>query len=135
MRTILAMLFYLGGAAALAAGLGASASWLTRADATAASPQRTPIIPPRIAESIERKKAVLPEPPKEVSVMRPVSQPAMNVAPVALIQTAPKVRMRERPAALSKRATRKPRRQEAIEPPHVASFAAPLPTARTDFPY
>ena len=128
------MLLYAVAAAAIMFGMVGAASWLVAPDPTGATQARaSPVLPRRIAESIERKSAPLPDLPKETSVMRPVSQPVMKVAPVALSPATPKFRGRELPAAPVKKAGRKPRNEPVSAPQD--GPAPPLPTARTDFPY
>ena len=127
------MLLYAAAAAAMMFGMLGAASWLIAPDPTLTAQVRaSPVLPRRIVESIERRNTPLPSFPEEASVMRPVSQPMMKEAPVALTAV-PKFTVKDLPVARSKKASRKPR----IEPAATAQDTpAPLlPTARTDFPY
>lgn len=133
MRTILAMLLYAAAAAAMMFGMLGAASWLIASDPTLTAQVRaSPVLPRRIAESIERRSAPLPAFPEEASVMRPVSQPMMKESPAALTAV-PRFKVKDLPAARATKASRKPR----TEPPVMAqdTLAPLLPTARTDFPY
>ena len=112
-----------------------AAAWLISPDPTLASQVRAPpAIPQRIAESIERKLAPLPEPLKETSVMRPVSG-SMREVPVSLTQPARHFKIRETSPTTNKKVKRKLRDETATTASKDAPVAQPLPTARTDFPY
>ena len=132
MRTILLMLTYSAAAGALMFGMAGAVNWLIAPDPTLAAPARAAApVPRRIADSIERKNAPLPEPDKAASVMRPV----MQEAPVALTQPAPQLKIREPSSPPSRKTTkRKPRNEPMISASQDAP-ARPHPTARTDFPY
>jgi hypothetical protein len=136
MRTIISMLLYCAAAAAMMFFLVGGPFWLIRPDPTFAKQIRQPpAIPQRIADSIERKRASVPEQPKETSVMRPVSASTMKTSPVALTQPALQLKIREIPPRPSKKVKPKPRNKAVIVPPDETPVAQPLPTARTDFPY
>jgi hypothetical protein len=61
MKTLLAsLLCYLAATCALASALVGGVAWLIRVDASGGAPAREVPIPPRIAESIDRKKAFVP---------------------------------------------------------------------------
>jgi hypothetical protein len=81
MKTLLAaLLCYLAATSALAGALLGGIAWLARVDATAGVATRAVPIPPRIADSIERKKAyVPPQPPQAPSAAANPMQQA-NVA-------------------------------------------------------
>jgi len=87
MHIATAMLGYLSVSVALASGLAGGALWLARPDASqrATSPARAAPIPPRIAESIERRRP-LPAPPAEpLAVATPAAvRPTMQESNVAL---------------------------------------------------
>lgn len=107
--------------------------WLLSAAPTASQHTRTAVIPPRIAESIERKK---PLPVKE-SEPEP-AKPVMKEATASLSAAIPQPKIRELispPKQITKR-----RREKRIEssplptaPP--VSSAQIVTTARSDFPY
>lgn len=131
MRTILFMLLYSAAAGALMLGMVGAANWLIAPDPMLVAPARAaPPVPRRIADSIERKMAPLPEPAREASVMRPV----MQQAPVALTQSAPQFRTREPSPPPRKKTKRKPHNEPMVSSSQDAP-ARPHPTARTDFPY
>ena len=128
---------YLAAAGALFGALAGGVLWLIQPGEATAEKRVAPI-PPRIAESIERKSApMMPEP---VAVM-PVSEakPAMQEAPVALPHH---YRIIEREVALPNavhRPATQPRKKTqasaspAAEPAPAATRA--VSTARSDFPY
>jgi|GEM_PF-6406248 len=137
MRLLGIIAAYIGASAALFGGLIGGVLWLIKADPTVAQEQRTAPIPPRIAESIERKSAQFAQP----AVVEPAPvKPVMQEAPVALTQTPRRVQIRD--LAPPRAVERKPRAHErkiaasARGPSQeVSSVRAAVTTARTDSPY
>jgi hypothetical protein len=80
MKIITGLIGYAVGVAALAAGLVYGMFWLVQPGTSAASTPRVAPIPPRIAESIERKK----EPPPPPSALVPVRE-LMKESNVSLV--------------------------------------------------
>ena len=87
MRFLARLLIYTATVGALAGGMVGGALWLVQPGATMTREARAAPIPPRIADSIERKRpvpvaAVAPEPAKPVMQVAPVSlthQPAFKI--------------------------------------------------------
>jgi hypothetical protein len=134
-RSLAILAAYLLVSAGALAGLLSGVFWLVQSEPTMAREQRPAPIPPRIAESIERK---LVPPPPVVKEPEPIKQ-AMQEAEVALTQPPRKVQIRDLAPQPVKR---KPRRDERA----LASREAPAPqgapasvravsTARSDSPY
>jgi len=137
MNIAVAMLGYLAAAAALAGGLAGGVLFLARSgDSQAAAPQRVAPIPPRIAESLERRKPfpappiTAPAAPTQVGISS-----TMQESHVALIRTSPKFVLRELPSPPRKR------RKQSAPQASTAAFAQGAPpasvvtTARSDNPY
>jgi hypothetical protein len=142
MKLLGILIAYVAVSAGLFGALSGGVFWLLQADPTAAREQRAAPIPPRIAESIERKSA----PIAQVAVMEPAPvKPIMQEAPVALTQPPRRVQIRELASpSLPSSVKRKPRRGEQniaaqpASPSQEASSAnvrAAVSTARTDNPY
>jgi hypothetical protein len=141
MRTLSALLHYALAIVTLACGLAAGAWWLIASGPLQARADKPPApIPPRIAESLERKAAREPERPKEPA--RPAMQQA-NVS-LAVQQPAPQFRIRELARspqiAQRKKSSRDQKDQKKerapITPAAIEAGSAPaVTTARTDFPY
>jgi hypothetical protein len=138
MRTLSALLHYSLAVVTLACGLAAGAWWLIAPDPLQARADKSPApIPPRIAESLERKAAREPEQPKEPA------KPAMQQANVSLaVQPAPQFRIRDLvrspQIAQRKKSRRDQKDQKKERAPIVPVEAGPaqvVTTARTDFPY
>jgi hypothetical protein len=136
---------YLGATALLFGGLAGGVMWLVKPDPTGATPAtRVAPISPRIAESIERKMAVVPPAPAaqaaEAKVEPASIKPVMREADVALTHTPRRIQLRElTPPRTTKR---KPAREEhrvaaheAPAAPEAAPARVPVATVRTDFPY
>jgi hypothetical protein len=88
---IVTLVCYLAATSALASALAGGIVWLVRTDATESAPARVTATPPRIADSIERKKPVPPQVPETAQARsRPMQQ-----ANVALSQPTPKWVIRE----------------------------------------
>lgn len=144
---------YLAVTAALFGGLVGGVLWLVQPDSKVAREQTAASIPPRIADSIARKSAPLPQPsakpqwevqPQPVLVeQREPVKPIMHQANVALTPASHRVQVRELNAKTSAKA--KPRRQErsfaarqtppAPAPQETSSVSAQRVTGRTDSPY
>lgn len=141
MKIVATLLAYLAASAALLGGLVSGVVWLISPGPTLKQDARVAPIPPRIAESIERKMvpAAAPEPVKAV-VNEPV-QPAMKEADVAL--TPPPRRFQVRELNSQTPVKRKPPRdergiasQESSSPQEASSASVrAVSTGRTDFPY
>ena len=90
MKLLALLLTYLGVGAGLFAGLVGGVLWLVRPDPTIAQERRVPPIPPRIADSIERKVApparVTPAALIETKVEPEAAKPTMKEADAALTQ-------------------------------------------------
>jgi hypothetical protein len=154
MKLLRTLAAYLAVTAALFGGLVGGVFWLVQPDAQVAREQTAAPIPPRIADSIARKSAPLPQPatkpapdvqPQPAMVEEPETvKPIMHEANVALTPAPHRVQVRELTAKTS--AKPKPRRQEqtiaarqtppASAPQETSSVSAqPVSTARTDSPY
>ena len=77
MKTVGTLLGYVAGAAALVALLMSGVFWLVQPDPSLTREAKAAPIPPRIAESIERKTAPEPTPAPVVNV-QPMLQEAKN---------------------------------------------------------
>jgi hypothetical protein len=142
MRTLAAALAYTIIAAAMAYGFVAAATWLVASDASAPIVARAaPPIPPRIAESIERRMARVPEQPRDPPPAPASLKPALQEASVSLVARPPvEVNVRNTMAAPAPiRLRQKPRSQQAdtITPSaiEVSRATMPIATARSDIPY
>jgi hypothetical protein len=141
MRTLAAALAYTIVAVAMAYGFFAAATWLVAPDTSAPLAARAaPPIPPRIAESIERRMARVELPPDPPAA--PIStKPAMQEANVSLLARPPlEINVRNTMAAPAPNRPRKhPRAQQANTPTasavEVAPVKLPILTARSDNPY
>jgi hypothetical protein len=138
-RPALKLLAYVVITGGLVAGLASGANFLlTPKLGGSQEAKATPVIPARIADSIERKKASVPQ-PEPVTLPEP-PRPAMHEANVALTPAPPpKFRIRElsTPAKLSAPVNRKRQRkqeQTVVEAP-AAPVRSAVTTARTDMPY
>ena len=141
MRTPSSLVFYSIAVVALTCGLSAGARWLVTPGSVEAQPIRAPApIPPRIAESIERRMARQPEQPRENAP----AKPAMQEASVSLaIQAAPQFKAREvirvpqeqQQQKKSRRGQRKEKSSIDSDRLEAHSGQAAVTTARTDFPH
>jgi hypothetical protein len=134
-RSLAILAAYLLVSAGLLGGLLSGVFWLVQSDPTIAREQRSVPIPPRIAESIERK---LVPPPPVVKEPEPIKQ-AMQEAEVALPQTPRKVQIRDLAPQPVKRKPRRDERavalREAPAPQEASAIVRPVSTARSDSPY
>ena len=138
MNIAIAMLSYLAAAAALATGLAGGVALLARpGDArSAAAPQRVAPIPPRIADSIERKKPIPQPPAAPPAVAKQIEVgPTMHESNVALSRTPMKFVVRELPAPPKRRKKQSTSRASAAAFEQGASTASRVTTARSDNPY
>jgi len=142
MKLLAILAAYVASAAALFGVLFGGVFWLVQPDPSGARERRTATIPPRIAESIERKWAPLPQiaPAKAAepvhSVMAPV-RAVMHEAPVSLTP-APKVRIREVAAPTAAKRKTRPvalREAAATQAPPAAAAVRPVASGRSDSPY
>jgi len=129
MRFLARLLTYTAVICMLAGGMVGGTFWLVQPGATMTREARAAPIPPRIADSIERKKpmavpAPAPEPAKPVMQMAPVSlthQPAFKIRDLS-------------PPSAQKRNKRRERKPVVAESSPV-SLPQVVTTARTDSPY
>ena len=139
MNIAIAMLGYLAAAAALAGGLAGGVVLLTRpGDArSAAAPQRVAPIPPRIADSIERRKPIPQPPAAPLAVAKQIEVgPIMQHANVALTPTLPvKSAHRQQPPPPKKRRKQPTPQASPAAFEQGASIASTVTTARSDNPY
>jgi hypothetical protein len=137
MNIAIAMLSYLAAAAALAGSLAGGAVLLARTGdpQSAAAARRVAPIPPRIADSIERRKPIPQAPATPPAATRPiVAGPTMQDANVALTQAVPmKSAHREQPR--KKRNKRSAPQVSASAFEQGAPPASAVTTARSDNPY
>jgi hypothetical protein len=117
--------------------LASGVRWLVSPDPAAARVTYTPPIPPRIADSIERKKELPPPPPPVVATAPAMAQPAMQNANVAL-HPPPRPRevireLRVRPPGAKPRV--KPDERLQAQAPPVVPAREVVTTARSDVPY
>jgi hypothetical protein len=137
MRTLKVLVFYAVVVGALSYGLVGGILWLVKPDQSLRQEARIAPIPPRIAESIERKREVVA--PVQPVVAQSAPAPVMQQTNVALTeQPAPRTKMPE--LSVPQRHKTKPAdNQRALthsEPPAPAASAAPvITTARSDVPY
>jgi hypothetical protein len=143
-RRIVNLVKILFGYAIMVAGLSialfAPLFWLLTPDPTLRSEPRVAPVPPRIAASIERKRAPPPVQPERVvpTIEDAAVLPEMNEAPAALPSVAPPVEPVAKKRALSAphpgpRKPRPPAERNARELTRAPT--QPVSTARTDFPY
>ncbi len=138
MDIVIALIRYAGAVGLVSLGLVVGGAWLLRSEPSAVTAAaRTPIVPQKILDSIERKKPILVD-----VVVPPAVRPALPLfqsATVALSQPAPPQVVRELPGA--KKKTHKIRReQEVVEAPGLETRVPRSPsthnaTSRSDFPY
>lgn len=131
MRVIAGLFAYTAVVCLLAGGVIWSTLWLVEPDPTVKLERQAPPIPPRIAESIERKK---PLPVPAVTATPEPVKPVMQEASASLTsQPIAKIRELSPPP---QRKVKKRREQKSIvaDAPAVTPTQSVL-TARTDFPY
>ena len=134
MKTVGTLLGYVARAAALVAVLMSGVLWLVRPDPSLTREAKAAPISPRIAESIERKKA--PEPTPAPVAEPPKVQPMLQEANVSLTsQSAPKFKIRELGPPPARK--RKPKGDEPAVSAAVENTPAPeiRRMTRNDFPY
>lgn len=133
MNLAVRLLLYIGVTAGLFGGLALGVLWLVQPDPSIPQqPKETRArpVPPRIADSIERKLAPLPVAAPEPLPVRP----AMREGNAALVTSVPTVRELSKPAA--KKRARKPAREEgAVTADQAPAAYAPVNRGRTDFPF
>jgi hypothetical protein len=138
MRTLSALLGYVVSAALLMGVLWGGVFWLVRPDPSLTQGAKAAPIPPRIADSIERKK--LPDSIETPAAVKAVVHEPMQEANAALTRPTPSFKIRE----LSPLPTEKRKRKSKEERAATASLdTAPdtrlaprsVATGRTDFPY
>ena len=137
MNTFTTLISYTVAVGVLVGGSVGGALWLGRSDPTVKHAARVPPIPPRIAESIERKR--VPEParplgPVPAAVTEPaLVKPVMLEANVALTHMPAKIKVR----ALSARSVKRkpPRQVQAAVLQTGASPVRAITIGRSDSPY
>jgi hypothetical protein len=124
---------YVAIVAGLSLGLTYGALWLVSPDPDGQRVPDRPPLPPRIADSIERKKEPPPSPP--VVAAKPfVAEPPMQEANVALPPPRQAVReLRVRPP--SPKRPPKPDARMQTQPLPIVPAHGEVTTARTDVPY
>lgn len=134
-RSLAILAAYLLVSAGVLGGLLSGVFWLVQSEPTMAREQRPAPIPPRIAESIERKRV---PPPPVVKEPEPIKQ-AMQEAEVALTQPPRKVQIRDLAPPPVKRKPRRDERalasREAPAPQEASASVRAVSTARSDSPY
>ncbi|MEA2870864.1 MAG: hypothetical protein QOH67_840 [Hyphomicrobiales bacterium] len=134
MNTLGTLVSYTVAVGVLVGGSVGGALWLGRPDPSVKYAARVAPIPPRIAESIERKRVPEPAPapvPAVVSEPAPV-KPAVLEREAALTQTPAKIKVRDLSPPSVKR---KPPRETVATVLHAAASPVAITTGRTDFPY
>jgi hypothetical protein len=130
MRKLIATLFgYLAVVSLLAGGVLGGVVWLIRTDGAESATVRAAPLPPRIADSIERKKALVPPQPPPVAALpyRPLQE-----ANAALSQP-PRSFIRELAPPRAKPQVRSRDRAPLQAPAHAAAPPAAVPiTVRSD---
>lgn len=141
MRTLAAALAYTIVAVAMMSGFVATATWLVAPDSAPLAARAAPPVPPRIAESIARKMARVPEQPRD-PLPAPVStRPAMQEADVSLVsRPAQEAKARDvlvaPPPNRPRRIARSPQASTATAAViEVSRGTMPVATARSDVPY
>lgn len=142
--TLIKSLSYVVIVGGLSLALAQGARWLVSAEPGATPVAYRPPLPPRIADSIERKKELPPPPPPVVAAKPFVAQPVMQQAAVSLHARQQEIRENQ----IHELRAQKPARQRAPRPPHLDAqapadvpAAAPIQvqavvtTARSDVPY
>ena len=128
-RTLLSYLFALG---LLCAALIGGAMWLIAPGPAVSHEARIAPIPPRLADSIERRK---PLPVQEPEHRPEPARPVMTEAAVSLTP-APVRSFKIRELSPPMKPKRKPRGEQGVAQAAAAATAAPLvSTARSDVPY
>lgn len=119
----------------LTLALAQGARWLVSADPGARPAVHRPPLPPRIAESIERRKEPAPPPPAPAVAKPFVPQPVMQQAAVALHPPPAPLRDSRR-SKPGRRHPPKPGQGIDTQAPPAAPPAQPVvTTARSDVPY
>ena len=127
MRFLARLLIYTAIVGSLAGGMVGGTLWLVQPGATMTREARAAPVPPRIADSIERKR------PRPVAAPEP-AKPVMQMAPVSLTHR-PAFKIRDlSPPSAQKRNKRRERKPVVAESSPV-SLPQAVTTARTDFPY
>lgn len=129
MGTLFAIVGYLVVSLLMLFGLTEGARWIAKPDPalTVAAPRPPPVIPPRIAESIERKKAFVSNPRPEDM------KPMMTESFVSLPKDPPKVRIREVGVPKPTRPKKRPNPRPAVSD-YAPQFATSA-RGRSDNPY
>jgi hypothetical protein len=129
MKKLFALLLcYLAATSVLASALLGSLFWLIRTDPTESAPARVVPVPPRIADSIERRKMVLPPPETPAP---PASARPMQEANVALKQP-PAARWVIRELTSARPKKRGAERSTARLPAQVSAPSYAVPTGRDE---
>ena len=136
MNILTTLVSYTVAVGVLVGGSVSGVLWLGRPDPTVKPATRVAPIPPRIAESIERKRVPEPAPPlapAPAAATEPVLvKPVMLEADAALTHTPRKVKVRDLPPPVKRKP---PRQVQAAALQAVASPVRAVTTGRSDFPY
>jgi hypothetical protein len=131
MRLLARLLIYTAVVGVLAAGMVGGALWLIQPDATMMRQARAAPVPPRIADSIERRK------PLPVPVAAPAPEPAkppMQMAPVSLTHQ-PTLKTRDLSPPPARKRDKRRENKPVVAEARPVSVPQAVTTARTDFPY
>ena len=133
MNSLTKLLAYFTITGGLVFGLASGVTFLVTPDpGNNREAQAAPVIPTRIADSIERKRVAIPQ-PEPVGLLEP-AKPAMQEANVALTPAPPpQYKIRELSPPPKKKRQRK-QEQVPVEVP-AAPARSVVTTARTDMPY
>ena len=129
MKTVVSLVSYTVAVGLLLGCLVSGGFWLVQPDPSLKQEPRVAPIPPRIAESIDRKRMPVPEPAIEPALVKP----AMIAADAALTHQPPKIKIRELSRPPTKR--KPPRAHRAVVAEAAAVPARVVSTGRSDFPY
>jgi hypothetical protein len=133
MKILAGLLTYTAVVCLLAGGVVQGTRWLAEPDPAIKRETRAAPIPPRIAESIERKK---PLPVPAVTAAPEPVKPVMQEASASLTnQPAVKIRELSPPPQRSVKKRHEQKQKPVVAEAPAAAPAQGVSTARTDFPY
>jgi len=131
MRVLAGLLAYAAVVCLLAGGVIRGTLWLIEPDPSIKWETKAAPIPPRIAESIERKK---PLPVPAVAATSEPVKPVMQEA-AASLTSPPTFRIRELGPPSPKKAKKRREQKPVVAEAPTTSVPQAVSTARTDFPY
>jgi hypothetical protein len=133
MNLATSLLRYVVAAAVLAGGLAGSIAWLIKTDNVPVAQAKPAPLPPRIADSIERKKTVIPVAPV---VSSPIpTKPVLQEANVALRPERGTRQVIRELAPVSRDKAKRQQRSTTARAVETKQPASVVTTARTDVPY